>query len=244
MKIHPPGQLKIGRLTAIAVGLALLAGCGSGAGAQTNPSGPSRSVTATATGTATGVPDQLTASVGISNQGASAAAVLAENNVKTQALLDVLEVAGIDAKDVATTSVDLGPRYDNKGRINGYQANNMLRVTFKDLGTAGEQLDALVNSGGDSARVQGISLGFNDDDALLSEARVDAVKRAKVQASEMAEAAGAKLSRVRTIADVEVSGGFPYARGLAAEATDSSVPIATGSQELTVRVKVVYELRS
>lgn len=232
------------RLAGGVAALAMLAACGSQAGAETDTSGPARSVTATATGGATGVPDQLTADVGIANQGASAAAVLAENNAKTQALLDQLKVAGIDDKDVETTSVELGPRFDKNGKITGYQANNMLRVTLRDLETAGERLDALVKAGGDSSRVQGISLGFADDDELLSKARVDAVKRAKAQATEMADAAGAKLGKVRTITDVAASGGYNERLASPEAGTDSAVPIAAGSQELTVQVKVVYELAS
>lgn len=231
------------RLAGGIAGLAMLAACGSQAGAEADTSGPARSVTATATGEATGVPDQLTADVGIANQGASAADVLAENNAKTQALLDQLKAAGIDDKDVETTSVELGPRFDKDGKITGYEASNMLRVTLRDLETAGERLDALVKAGGDSSRVQGISLGFADDDALLSKARVDAVERAKAQATEMAGAAGAKLGKVRTITDVAVSGGYDE-RSASADAVESAVPIAAGSQELTVQVKVVYELAS
>ena len=249
MKVHQfltSRRLPVGRpllLVAGAAAVLLLAACSSDAEAQTADKGPSRSVTATATGTATGVPDQRSASVGISNEGSSAAAVLTESNVKTQALLDELKKAGIDAKDVATTSVDLGPRFDAKGKIIGYQANNMLRVTLRDLATAGAKLDTLVQSGGDNARVQGISLGFNDDDALLSEARADAVKRAKAQATEMAEAGDAKVGPVRTIADVATR-SFGYAEGAARAMDDTSVPIAAGTQELTVQVKVVFEITS
>lgn len=232
----------IGAVVALAGGL-LLSSCSSDASADTAKSTPSRSVTATATGTATGVPDQLTAQVGIANQGPTAAGVLSENNTKTQALLDQIKGAGIDDKDVSTTSVELGPTYDDKGTITGYQATNLLRVTLRDLKTAGARLDALVKAGGDQARIQGISLGFQDDDELLTKARVDAVKRAKSQAKEMAEAAGAKLGSVRTITD-EVSGGsYPLAdRAMAQVASDSSVPIAAGSEDLSVEVRIVYEL--
>lgn len=233
------------RVAAAAASLILLAGCGSQAAAVSNKAGPARSVTATATGSTTGVPDQLTAQVGISNEGSSAAAVLAENNAKTQSLLNELKIAGIDDKDVQTTSVDLGPRFNDKGRITGYQANNMLRVTLRNLSTAGTRLDALVKAGGDNARIQGISLGFTDDDALLSKARVDAIKRAKAQAKEMAEAAGAKLGKVRTIADVAGFNPVFEEYGARDQALAvSSVPISAGSEDLTVRVKVVFELTS
>ena len=105
------------RIAAAVLALGALAGCGTAASAETGSSTPSRSVAATATGSATGVPDQLVANVGINNQGSSASDVLSENNAKTQALLDDLKQAGIDDKDVATTSVDLSPRYDDNGNI-------------------------------------------------------------------------------------------------------------------------------
>lgn len=221
----------------------VLAGCGSKDTITVAAAKPSRSVSATATGTATGVPDQLVADVGISNEGSSAATVLAENNTKTQALLDALDGAGIDPEDVATTSVQLGPRYGDDGQITGYQATNMVRVTMRDLDTAGSQLDDLVEVGGDSARIQSVALGFNEDDALLTEARADAVSRARKQAEEMAEAAGAELGDVRTITDVDASTPSPLAYTGAEAASDSAVPISAGSQDLTVQVRVVYELR-
>jgi len=222
-----------------------LTGFGGTASAGTDVSGTARTVTATAEGSATGVPDQLTANVGISNDGVSAANVLAENNQKTAALIDRLKKAGIDAKDITTTSVNLGPRYDDSGDINGYRADNSLRITLHDLKTAGARLDDVVQVGGDSARVQSVSLGFNEDDALLSKARVDAVKRAQTQATEMAKAAGAQIGAVRTITDVVVNSSVPYEyKASASGAADSSVPVEPGSQDLTVQVRVVYELRS
>ncbi|MCU1496737.1 MAG: hypothetical protein JWM47_690 [Acidimicrobiales bacterium] len=247
---------RTGTVAALTVTL-LLVGCSSDAGGEAKPAAateepakakakaePSRTVTTTATGTATGVPDQLTADVGISTGGPSAAAVLADNNERTQRLLDELKIGGIDDKDVATTAVNLSPTYDKNGNIKGYVANNMLRVTLRDLKTAGVRLDKLVQAGGDRARINGISLGFQDDDELLTKARVDAVKRARAQATEMAEAAGAEVGEVRTITD-EIQGGvYPMSEQslTAFRATDSSVPIAAGSEDLAVQVKVVWEL--
>lgn len=231
----------------------LLGGCssdpGGGAEAATTTTKvadpPDRLVTATATGTATGVPDQLTADVGIATNGETAAGVLADNNARTQRLLDELKVAGIADEDVATTAVNLSPTFDKRGKITGYAANNMLRVTLRDLKTAGARLDKLVQAGGDQTRINGIALGFQDDDELLTKARVDAVERARAQAGEMAEAAGAELGAVRTITDQVQGGVYPLSEQnlTAYRAADSSVPIAAGSEDLMVQVKVVWELK-
>ena len=232
------------RTALLAAGLALLAGCSTQAGAAAGGSGPSRSVTATATGTADGTPDMLQADVAIANGGSSAAQVLRDNNAKTQELLLILKAEGVDDKDVSTTSVNLGPTYDKDGDINGYAATNSLQVKLRDLKTAGATLDAVVEQAGDRVRINSVSLGFNDDDKILATARADAVTRAKDQAEVMAKAGGAKVGKVRTITEVAANSVYPMADYSLRQmnVADSSVPIAPGSQELSVQVKVVFEL--
>ena len=238
------------RTVLVVAALALLAGCSSGAEAKAAaPAAPAttkandRTVTVTATGTSKGVPDALLVSVTISTGGPSAADTLADNNRRTQKVLDQLKITAVDDKDVSTTSIDLGPTYDKHGNIDGYAATNSLRITFRSLKSAGAKLDALVRGGDNHVRIGGVQLGFTDDDELVSTARIDAVKRAKAQAKEMAQAAGADLSEVRTIADVVAPDSYPQAYAASGRAmADTSVPIAAGSQELEVQVKVVFEL--
>lgn len=204
-----------------------------------------RTVTATAEGRSEGVPDQLTARLGISNAGPSAGSVMAENNRLTERLIEQVAEMGMETRDVATASVDIHPEHDRDGRAIGYRANNMLSLRFRDLNTVGEKLDALVDVAGESIRIDGISLGFNDEEPLLSAARTDAVHRARVQATEMAEAAGASVGAVLTITDSP--GTQPHEprmafAGTARSALKASVPISAGTRELTVQVQAVFEL--
>ena len=204
-----------------------------------------RTVTATAYGRAQGTPDLLTARVGISNTGTAAGDVMAENNRLAQALLDRVAELSVAEGDCATASIDLHHEYDREGQISGYRATNMLTITLRDLTAAGEQLDALIRAGGDAARLEGISLDFADADGLLSTARVDGVRRARAQAAEMAEALGANLGDVVSITDAVLDhdpGPRPVARMVAMAAMPEKVPVAAGSRELTVRVRVVFEL--
>ena len=228
----------------------LAAGCGSSAAAQdkgskssTSSSTTTRTITTTATGKAKGVPDNVVVSVTVTTGGPSAAEVLADNNTRTQQVLDQLKLTAVDDKDVSTTSVDLGPRMDKDGKIIGYTATNSLQLTFRDLKTAGAKLDLLVSTGDNRVRVSSFRLGFNDDDDLLGTARADAVKRARSQAGEMAKAAGAKVAKVRTITEVNPQ-TFYGAESAAFDgaARSGAVPIAAGSQELNVQVKVVFDL--
>jgi uncharacterized protein YggE len=158
-------------------------------------------------------------------------------------VLDRVKQEGVAAKDVQTTQVDLGPTFDKKGNVTGFAADNAIEITFRRLAIAGRQLDAVVRTPGDAARLQSVSLGFNDDDKLLTAARTDGVRRARAQATQMVGALGANLGAVRTITESSNLQPYPPAmRSAALSTTDASVPIAAGSQNLTITVKVVFEI--
>lgn len=202
-----------------------------------------RTVTVTATGRAVGVPDTLTANLTAQSRGTSAGDVLSETNQRARTLLDVLATAGVDPRDVATTGAHLGPTWDRDGQPDGYSAESSLRVTLRDLDAAGGQLDAAVRAGGDGVRIDSIQLGFADDAALVSAARSDAVVQARRQAEELATAEGATVGEVLTITELGPAGigVFPQARSLAMSA-EQSMPIAAGSQELSVSVQATFSL--
>lgn len=247
---RPRSRRRAGALAgALLLGAVGLAACGTADASPARPAAAAgddlRTVTATATGTATGVPDQVTASLTVSVQAASAAGALGQTNTQTQALLKAIKAAGIADKDVATTGVSLNPTWDNSGKVTGYQASNSVRVVLRGLDTAGAKLDGLVKATGNAARIDGISLGFQDSDGLVSKARADAVKRSRSQAEEMAKAAGVSIGQVRVITDASVNTTSPYfaATGGAADSVSSEVPIAAGTQDVTVQVSVTYDLR-
>ncbi len=204
----------------------------------------SRTVTVDATGKARAVPDQLTARLAIHTAGPTADGVLSDANLRANAVLDRLTQDGVDAKDVQTTQVGLGPTFDKKGNVTGFAADNELEITFRRLGKAGRQLDGVVRTPGNAARLVSVSLGFNDDDKILTAARTDAVRRAREQAKEMVGALSSGLGRVRTI--TETRSAYPatltQSRSASFSPADASVPIAPGTQELTVTVRVVFEI--
>jgi uncharacterized protein YggE len=125
------------------------------------------------------------------------------------------------------------------------QLNDIEIVSPSAALETGAQIDALVGVGGDALQVQGIGYSINDSTALLAQARTDAVKRASEQAHQMADAAGVKLGGVRTISEVPLQTGYPFDQlqfsGRSA-AGDVAVPLAAGSQELTLTVTVVYDI--
>lgn len=203
-------------------------------------------ISASGLGTVTGKPDVLTVQLGVETSAPRAEDALDDNNNRATALIDTLKQRGVADKDIQTSQLSIYPRYDDQGRrITGYQANNMVTAKLRDLGGAGALIDAAAEVAGDAVRVNSIAFSIDDDSALLATARADAVRRAKAQAEQMAEAAGVKLGKVRSISESGSSAPpMPYPMYAGAPAADAakSVPIEAGSQELNLTVNVIYEI--
>jgi uncharacterized protein YggE len=225
--------------------------CGSGQAATpaaVSDPGSIRAITATATGKAEGTPDLLTITIGVQTQAPRATAALADNNTKAAAVIAKLESGGVAAKDVQTSQLSVNPTYGPSGAvITGYQVSDLVTAKLRKLDGAGAVIDDAAAVAGDAARIQGITFSINDDSALLAQARADAVRQAAARAKAMADAAGVKLGRLRSVSDVSVQQPLAFnnvANSLAAGTSGgpSPVPVQPGTQELTVDVQVVYDI--
>ena len=94
-----------------------------------------RQVTVVGSGHVQGVPDTLTADVGIEFTARDVTGAMDQTNSRQQAVIDALANAGVDRKDISTTDVSLQPQYDNAGgAITGYRAANSIRVKIHPAG--------------------------------------------------------------------------------------------------------------
>ncbi|MEM9765443.1 MAG: SIMPL domain-containing protein, partial [Pseudomonadota bacterium] len=95
---------------------------------------PMRTITVQGTGESVAVPDMASISLGVTTEGRSAAHALEQNSRAMTTVIEVLGEAGIEPRDIATSSVSLSPVYDQRpnqqGRreIRGYRASNQVRV--------------------------------------------------------------------------------------------------------------------
>ncbi|HVC25076.1 MAG TPA: SIMPL domain-containing protein [Acidimicrobiales bacterium] len=208
---------------------------------------PGAQVTVSATGVVTGRPDTLTLQIGASTSAATATGALDQNNTEIAALETVLQRSGVTRSDMQTSGLSLQATYDQSGQVTGYEAADELTVTFHALDRAGAVIDAAAHAVGNDVHIDGIAFSISNTSALLDTARIRAVRAAEAKAEAFATAAGARLGPVHSINDQEqlpppvfqVPG---YAANLAAGPT-RSVPLQAGSQQLSVQVRIVYELR-
>src|ERR1700753_1631190 len=117
-----------------------------------------REVTVVGSGQVQGVPDTLTADVGIEFTAPDVTVAMNQTNDRQQAVISALTGAGVDRKDISTTEVSLEPQYDSSGgTITGYRADNSIRVKIHPDDSASHVLAIIVGTGGAAARVASVS---------------------------------------------------------------------------------------
>ena len=155
-----------------------------------------RQVTVVGSGHVQGVPDTLTADVGIEFTAPDVTGAMNQTNDRQQAVIDALAGAGVDRKDISTTDVSLQPQYDNSGgTITGYRADNSIRVKIHPAGSASRLLAVIVGTGGDATRINSVSYSIADDSQLVKDARARAFQDAKDRAEQYAQLSGLDWAR-------------------------------------------------
>lgn len=200
-------------------------------------------ITVTGEGVVASAPDMASISLGVTAQADTAAAAMAQNNVLMQAVMDRLTAAGLEARDMQTSYIQLQPNWVQDDGMQspeprGYIAQNMLAVRVRDLSNLGPILDAAVQDGANS--LNGLTFEQSNPKPAQSQARALAVADAKAKASEMLAAAGASLGKIVSITE---SGGYSSPMPMVKAAMDSeSVPIAGGEIAVSAQVTIVFEI--
>jgi uncharacterized protein len=201
-----------------------------------------RSITVSAIGSVPAEPDLAYITAGVASEADTAREALNRNSTLMTKVIDGLKAAGIAAKDIQTSAVNVEPRYtqpkDNRAAtISGYRVSNQVRLTVRDIKKLGDVLDQAISLGAN--QVSGIAFAVSNAETLKDEARKQAIQNARRRAELFAAAAGAQLGPVLRIAEeVSAARPMPGARALAA-----SVPIEPGTRTLDAEVHVTWALR-
>jgi uncharacterized protein YggE len=213
------------------------------AGAPALAQTAARTLSMSGQGEVKAAPDTVTLSAGVTAQAPTAAAALAANNSRMQAVLATLTKQGVADKDVQTSNFSVSPQYANANdnqppRVTGYQVSNDVRVRLEEVGKLGATLDALVGAGAN--QMNGIDFSIRDPAALLTAARSQAVADALAKAQTYARAAGVTLGPILSIS--ESDNGAPRPVFMAMARTAKSVPVAMGEESVTANVSMVWEI--
>jgi uncharacterized protein len=201
-------------------------------------------ITVTGEASVFAAPDMATVSLGVTTQQDTAGAAMAANSVALNAVMVQLTGAGVAARDLQTSQLQLNPIWTDYGpttppSITGYAASNLLNVRVHDLTQIGAILDAAIADGANT--LNGIEFAHSDARPSLDSARKAAIADAIARAKVLTQAAGVALGPIVTISEVSDMGAAPpMMKSMALE--DAAMPIAGGEIGVTARVVMVFEL--
>ncbi len=231
------------------IALALLMSACAPAAVSQNGQPAVRTLSVAGSGQAYLAPDIAYIYIGVHTEKQTAAEAVDENTSQTQKLIQAIQDFGIDAKDIRTTNFSIWPmdQFDPAtGRPTGektYAVDNTVYVTVRELDRLGDLLDTAVQAGANT--VNSVQFDVANKDAVLKEARIDALKDAETQAKELADAAGLTLGEVQSINfannQFPIFDGKGGGGGAAAEA--AAVPIQPGQLTFTVTVNITYAIK-
>ena len=206
---------------------------------------PPATITVTGEGVVTAAPDIATVSLGVTSQGETAAEAMAANTAALTAVLERVRAAGVEDRDIQTSTLNLNPNWSNSDGssmavIRGYIATNVLQIRVRDLAKLGGVLDAAITDGANT--LNGVSFGLAEPEPAMDEARKAAVAKARARAELLTGAAGVGLGRILSISE---GGGYappmPMYRMEAAMA-DAPVPVEGGEVGVTANVTITWEI--
>lgn len=203
---------------------------------------PEHTIAVAGSGKVTVIPDMATVSLGVNVQKDTAKGAREAGAAAMTKVIAAIKALGIDDKDIATSMVSLGPVYDYQSttqRITGYQLQNTVSVTVRDLTKVADVLDDSVNAG--ATTVNGVSFDVADRTAAEAKAREAAMVDAKAKADTLSKAAGVAITGVASISET-VSTPIWYAPEMSAAgaARDAATPVMPGSTDVTITVQVSY----
>ncbi len=201
-------------------------------------------LTVTGISTIAEVPDMATIALGVTTNGATAAAAMSANSEALAAVMKRLKAAGIDDRDIQTSNLTLNPDFvpnsaGTANEIQGYTANNMLTIRVRALDKTGAVLDAAIADGANTLNslTFGLQTPRPEEDKARKAAVADAIARAKL----LAEAAGSKLGQILSIQETSAPEPGPGPMYRMADAA-TAVPVAGGEVEVSAAVTIVFAL--
>lgn len=203
------------------------------------------------TGKTTRVPDLAIINAGVQTRAKTAREAIRANAVRMERVVEALKAAGVEERDIRTSTINLNPQYDyrretNEGPIlTGYQASNNVTIRFRDIATSGDILDTLVEVGAN--QINGPSLTIDNPDEALDEARIDALKTGRERAELYAQALGKRVVRIVVVNEgASIGRPPPPPMAMADEAmvvTGSRTTILPGEQDVSVTLQMSFDLQ-
>lgn len=206
------------------------------------------------------VPDLATFSYGVTKESKNVKDAQQEATKIINASMDFLKEKGIDEKDIKTVSYNIYPKYtyqnqpcsqyycpSGKSEISGYEVSQTIEVKVRKTDDAGTIIAGLGELG--ATNISGLEFSIDEEDALLADARAQAIKEAKQKAARLAKDLDVKLVRIIDFSENTSNPIYSrydtkaYGMGGMEQSIAPAPAIPTGENKITSNVNITYEIR-
>ena len=163
-----------------------------------------------------------------------------------QALIDAAKGAGVQASDIASSSVSLvtqselvrQPDGNNKSVVSGYRANHEYSIHDRDLGMIGSLTQLLIEKGANN--FGGVSFLSSGSDDIRERLAADALRQARKKAEALAAVEKVKLGRLLKVQPPEQAArnGFMAVSSI----HGAGMPIVPGTDTLSEEVEATFAI--
>lgn len=224
----------------------MLGGGGGGVWTSSGYATPTEGLVVVGVGTASAEPEVAYITFGVDLSDSDAAQAVDDAAGRINRAIAAAQGLGIAAEDIRTTGYSLWVEtiYDPHtsmptGEVK-YHVSHYVRATLRDLTRVGDLLAAVVGAGANT--ISEVSFSVEDTEALVEQARQEALADARTRAQTMAQALDISLGSPVLV--TETSGGYMPMDGMGGGGMMVSAPVVgAGMFSVSVSVQVVYEIR-
>lgn len=207
----------------------------------------SNSITVTGHGAVQTAPDFFTINIGIEASQPAVRDAYAEAGGVLNAVHTRLLTLGVDRTAISSSSVDV--RMDSRWQegvgtvVTGYTVSSTLSVSLRYDQGAQDIVSAVIETGNNNVRLNGMSPVVSDPSAAQDKARAAAWADARRAADVYAQLAGCTLGAVEKVHEGNITSGGPHPlMARAAMGMDSSMPIEPGQNDVSIAVQITWSL--
>jgi uncharacterized protein YggE len=208
-------------------------------GGQVSQAASVRYISVSSVGTVKVTPDAVRLNASVTNISKVSKDALAAANVAASKFRAAILANGIDKKYLSSTTLTVYPEYnytqDAGSVLIGYRASQSFEVVILNAAKAGEIVDGVVASAGDSLAVNGVTPFVYDNTKATEAARNSAVKNAKAKAASYAKLLGVKIGKIIYLQESSAPSSYPISMAQA-KASDEATQIDLGQQDVSVSV--------
>jgi uncharacterized protein YggE len=233
---------------------------------------PQRTIQVSGEGEAFAKPDIASFSFSVVEEAKTVAEAQEKAEAKVSKAISTLKSAGVEEKDIKTTNYNFYPKYEwsqeicplpaimpngssaasypckgGKNVLTGYEVNQTMTIKVRKTEQAGDLVTKVGSIG--VSNVSNVEFTVDDMDAVVAEARANAIKKAKENAKKLEDQLGIDLGKIIYFNE---NGNYPIyydkAMGMGG-GVESSISAArpaslpTGESKITSNVSLTYEIR-